>query len=90
MAEVANSLGIADAGEARPADIGIVREEFDEVFCFGNLKGIQLRDLLGFVELADLVQEACPAAPAFQQSGGHTWGNFTLCSASRELFEGST
>ena len=66
LPKVVDSLGIAHAGEAGPADVGIVREELDEVFCSGNLDSIQSSHLREFVELADLVQETCPAASAFQ------------------------
>lgn len=38
LAKVADSLRVSDAGEAGPADVRIVREEIDEIFCFGDCK----------------------------------------------------
>jgi len=66
LPKVANSLGIAHAGEAGPADVGVVREKVDEVFCSGNLGIVQSKYVAKYAKLADLVQETGPVASTFQ------------------------
>jgi len=38
LANSADSLGIANTGETGPANVGVMREEIDEIFCLGYLE----------------------------------------------------
>jgi len=35
---LADLLGIADAGETGPTNVGVMREEINEIFCLGYLE----------------------------------------------------